>query len=480
MRRHHLSMFYALCASLLTWLLFFPGIYSLDSFFIVIQAISGVHSDAHSPLLSFMLLILLKMIDSLSLVNLIQIVLGYLGLRKFIIAFTKFLGFEKEMVVDRIAVFAIALLSLPITPLSIYLATVWTDTWLVIFLLWVFALLIELYQEPPETSRARFNIRIPFVVLLIALAVAVRPNTPVIFPALALCLERVLNRMQVGRAYKILALSLPIAAYIFFLVLQYDILHLKRSHTEQVSFALDLSSMIVYSPLICRDLSLESCDLVNGVFPPEFVVGRGAIDFAPNQGIMPNEPFYELLNYPRLREEWLIALKDHPILFATVKSLNFFDYILRPSPYFYQKQNTEQIEGYSLVHPFTRPINIWFSVTDWISQNPIFRWISFAHLPWLLINFIGLIICSWLRQDFRYGFLFFLLLVPFSYYVSYLLVLTASEFRFMYPSTLVVQVITLTFLFSQIARWFEKRNAGISPHPVRGNRNAGAESARRA
>jgi hypothetical protein len=62
--------------------------------------------------------------------------------------------------------------------------------------------------------------------------------------------------------------------------------------------------------------------------------------------------------------------------------------------------------------------------------------------------------------------------IPASYYLSYLIALTASDFRFMYPSTLVMQVSVLTTLGSWSANWWlarklAQRAAALPPASVR-------------
>jgi hypothetical protein len=444
--RYPLSLSYSLIAALLIWLVFYPGIFSLDSFFMVFEATSGLHSDAHSPLLPFILSFVLKFAGDLGIAMLIPIVAGFLGLRRLVIALLSFFGADHDTSIDIKASIILLLLSLPLTQLSIYLATLWTDTWLATLLLWILAFMLELYQAPLQDSEKQLLPRIWPLLLLIALAILIRQNAVVMYPALGLCVAWVLREKPLRPLWRVFSLLFPLVIFLLFWGYQYGVLKIMRAHTEQVSFALDFASMVIYDPSICQDLSLEGCDMVLDVFPPDFVVGNGAIDLAPNQGILPNKPFYDLLNYPDLGMELLTAINDHPVLFATIKLLNFMDYIRPDSArYFYQRHNPEEY-----AHPFAPLTNSWFSITDWVLRDPLLRWFSFVHALWLMVNLFGLLICVWLvRRYERARFLGMLLMVPASYYASYLIALTASEFRFMYPSTLVMQVITLTWLFSR-------------------------------
>jgi hypothetical protein len=78
-----------------------------------------------------------------------------------------------------------------------------------------------------------------------------------------------------------------------------------------------------------------------------------------------------------------------------------------------------------------------------------------VHAVWLVINLLGVIALSALTHGRRHHRLLFLrqmLLIPAAYYGGYLIALTTREFRFMYPSMLITQVITLTLLLGVAAR----------------------------
>jgi len=66
---------------------------------------------------------------------------------------------------------------------------------------------------------------------------------------------------------------------------------------------------------------------------------------------------------------------------------------------------------------------------------------------WCLVTgLVALGTVAYARRDHRLLFLCQMLLIPAAYYVGYAIALTTREFRFMYPSMLITQVITLTLL----------------------------------
>ena len=455
-----LSFLYCLIATIFIWLTFYPGVFSADSMFFISESSLKWLSDWHSLLIVFALNFLPRVEQNISVVIFVQIFLGLFGIRQFGIALARLFG-AQEKSLDMIALGLLILLSSPLTPLSIYLATLWTDTWLFISFAWTFALLIEIYQESRSRSFSEIGLKLIFVMIFITVTLLVRSNTPILYPALVVCLQLILRRIPFDYFYKTLLSILPVAIYVLFIFFQYRVFEVKPGHPERAIYALDLASMIVLDPSICRDLSLQGCDLVIGVYTSDFVVGHGAIDFTFNQGRPPYVPYYNLLYYPDLTDEFFDAVRDHPLLFVMVKVLNYFDYISpNASRYFYQNSNFPAPNGFVYLHPFSQLTNRWFSLTNTILRNPVFRCFSFVHAVWLIINLISLAICARLaRRDDRARFIGFILLVPASYYASYLIAFTSSEFRFMYPSMLIVQVITLTFLSSQGAKWLARRKA---------------------
>jgi hypothetical protein len=447
--------------SLASWYVFYPGVMSFDSLYMYYEVQTGLYSDFHPIFLPLILSLILKAGGGLGLVTLVQIVLGSFGIRRFTIALTRFFGIAKEGVIDRIACLIIALLFSPLTPASIYFATLWSDTWLVISLLWCIAFLVEMYQSAYPLNTGGMNIKLAGYLVLSSIALLVRYNALAVYPALAFSLYWVLRQKPFPRLFAVIALPLPVVMLVGFTQYQYKIEKILPSHPQNVAVVLDLASMIEYDPGICTDLYLRSCDIVLREFPPEFIVGDGAIDFTLNQG--KDEvyaPFLHLFFYPRLISEYAEAVHDHPDLLVRVKLLNYLDY-LRPDPtrYFFQDHDPGDVSPTGLSFPLDRPehAQAWFSVTHKTIQNPVLRWFSYVHAPWLVINLLGLMICAFLAARIKKAvFLFLILLIPASYYMSYLITLTASEFRLMYPSTLIVQVIILSFMIANLPNLFKR------------------------
>jgi hypothetical protein len=257
---------------------------------------------------------------------------------------------------------------------------------------------------------------------------------------------------------------MPLVICLLFFVLQYQVIGVRRAHQERVVFALDLASMIVSDPKLCQDLPLESCHTITGRITKDFIVGRGAIDHTLNQGLGTMEPtFLALASSPSLVPDLWLAATHRPLTFVRVKLLNYWDYVRPRDRYYFQSflhPNNMQLAS----DPRGEPVrNQLFVLLHGVYEHPALRFISFVHLPWLVINLAGLGLCFNCRSRCKQSrILGAVLLVPATYYGSYLLALTASDFRFMYPAMLLVQVV----LIGVLPAWWAANDRSRRPGSV--------------
>jgi hypothetical protein len=454
-----LSLIYSILISSVTWLIFSPGILSLDSLYMYLEAAHKfAYTDEKALLLPLSLSLLLKVGGSLSLLILFQCLAGFLAVRYLALCVSALFQIENKLR-DLISLLVLFILSSPLSLLFIYLVTFWMDTWLGIILLLASGLLVELYFNA-KLSPLGFKIRVLMLIFVISLALLVRLNAVILYPALCLALERVLHHRSVPAGFRLTIAFSPVLIFLSFMFFQYGVLNVARSHQEHTVYALDVASVLKYDPVICEKAILSACDVLSDDYPCNFVVGMGAVDCTYDQakGLI-YRPFYFLRNNSALGTDYWYIIREDTLTWLIVKFLNFSDY-LRPVTYryFYQVQDPGLLKQADLLasSTFSELRARIYSQLNWISTNPVLRWLSFVHLPWLIMDVLGIIACIVfaLRSIGRDKLLFFALIlsIPASYYFSYLIALTASDFRFMYPSTLVMQVITLTCLFSVVAK----------------------------
>jgi hypothetical protein len=158
-------------------------------------------------------------------------------------------------------------------------------------------------------------------------------------------------------------------------------------------------------------------------------------------------------DYARMRAEYLTALERLPLALVRVKieaftqllgwqeTFAFFFAAINPNPY-----------GLAF-DPRFAGVRAWLVEWTQLVATTGWRWIFGVHLVWLLINgcWVAAAVVRWRRSGERAWLLLGgVTLVPLSYYASYLLATTAHDFRFMYPATLTVQVMSLSALVGSI------------------------------
>ena len=466
--KNPLSLLFSIVFSVLVWLVFYPAILSLDSVYMYLEAASKFgFTDEKALLLPFALSLILKAGGNLSILILFQCLAGFLAIRFLALSLAACFKFE-EKTGDLIVFLVLFVLSSPLFLTSIYLVTFWMDTWLAIILLLASALLIELYFSIDINTNS-YTFRIIVLCVVVSMALLVRLNSFVLYPVMALALERVLHQGIIKVRYKVVIILCPIFIFGLFMFLQYDILKVTRSHQDHTVFAVDVASVLEYDPSICEKALLSACDVLTDYYPCNFQVGMGALDCTYDQSKgMVYRPFYFLRNNSAMESDYRYIIQEHTLTWLAVKLLNFSDY-LRPvtNRYFFQVQDPVLLKEANLVTSprFSFLRERIFSELIWVSQEPILRWFSFVHLPWLVIDVCGIVACILIalrsRQRDKYLFFAIILTIPASYYISYLIAITASDFRFMYPSTLVMQVITLTCMFSVAAEKIRLRKQGL-------------------
>lgn len=473
--KYPISMIFSIVIAMMTWIIFAPGILSLDSLYMVLEASDKfAYTDEKALLLPLFLSLILKAGGTLSGLMLFQSFAGIFAVRYAVLSLSGFFQLDNRSR-DLIALAIILLLASPLSLLVIYTATFWMDTWLGIFMLIATGLLIELYLRRDLTPIA-FKLRVLSLVLAISLTMLVRLNAVILFPFLGLALERVLNRRSITAGYRFAFAFCPLMIFLSFIYFQNNVLKVVHSHQEHTVFALDVASVLKYDPMICEKALLSACDVLSDQYPCKFIVGMGAVDCTYDQarGLI-YRPFYFLRNNTALEADFRYIVTEHTLAWLTVKALNFYDY-LRPVSYryFYQTQDTALLKqaGINPDLRFSFFRSVIYAELNWISVNPVLRWFSFVHLPWFILDLIGIVAIGIkarlsINRD-KLLFLAIIFSIPASYYLSYLIALTASDFRFMYPSTLLMQVFMLTILLSEaLERIINKISHARSQFPGR-------------
>jgi hypothetical protein len=430
------------------WRVFFPGLMSTDSIAQYRQALTGEYSDWHPPLMSIVLKIVLASGGALGILMLGQCVAGVFGIRALAAGCLR-LFYGGRIALRRaawISWLVLPVLLLPVTPLAFYLMTFWKDAWAMVFLLWIGALALDLLRRGPSLKRALL-----LAVLGAALGM-VRHNAVILLPLVGLVLWMG-TRRSFRRAGALALAAAPIVLYLLANPLIDLVFGVEELHTDSAVMALDLVGLCAKSRAVCHRLPWTESHILDPAALPGY--RPGDIGF-----IFWDEPRHVdpaiRLDYPRLRAEYLRAVREFPLRLAEVK-LEAFETLLGIDRtfYFFHDSIVENPFGLAL-NARLAPVRTWLSqVTEDVAEHRFLRWISGVHAVWIAANVLWVagLLGAWLRsRDFQYLFLGCLLLIPLGYYFSYLFASPAHDFRFMYPSTLMVQCVTLSWLIGGLAQ----------------------------
>jgi hypothetical protein len=435
--------------ALFIWRLFFPGLMSQDSISQYGQAVDGLYKDWHPPLMAIVLRTVLGLGGALGLLMLGQCLAGVLGVRALAQGSLELLYGDR--IPPRRAAWlpplVLLLLLAPVSPLAFYLMTFWKDAWAAVFLLWIGALAIGLFLRGAERRR------VALLVLLSVLLGLVRHNAVVILPVLGLMLWLGLRRAEMGRPAALAAAAAPLALWLAANPLIDGFFQVKKMHPDSQIMVLDLVGLCAAGRGVCAELPWTRSHIrdearLAGYRP-------GDIGFIFWDDPSPVDPAMRL-DYPRLRAEYLRAVRTFPLELARVKLAAFKPLLgFHQTSYFFHDTIVDNPYGLRLNDRFARVRQSLTWRVAKVSEDPVLRWICGVHLVWMGVNVLW--VAALLALSFRPGlerfrFLACLMLVPLGYYLSYLAASPTHDYRFMYPSTLMVQCVTLSWLLGGLAR----------------------------
>ncbi|HEY2291536.1 MAG TPA: hypothetical protein VGM86_12620 [Thermoanaerobaculia bacterium] len=437
----------AVAVALALWRLFFPGLMSQDSIIQYGQAVTGQYNDWQPPLMAIVLRAVLGLGGALGLLMLAQCLAGVFGVRALARESLELLCGDR--VPPRraawLALLVLLLLLLPWSPLAFYLMTFWKDAWAAVFLLWIGALAIALFRRGAEPRR------VALLVVLSALLGLVRHNAVAILPLLGLVLWLGLRRAGVGRRAALALAAAPLALWLVANPLIDALFRVEKLHPDSQIMALDLVGLCAAGRDLCAELPWTRSHVRDEAGLARYRPGDIGLIFWDDPSPVDKTM---RLDYPRLRAEYLHAVRRFPGELARVKLAAFETLLgIDQTSYFFHGTIVENPYGLRLADRFAPARERLRGVVTGVAESG-WRWLGGVHLVWIAVNVLWvavLLALSFRSGDGRYRFLACLLLVPLGYYLSYLAATPTHDYRFMYPSTLMVQCVTISWLLSWLA-----------------------------
>jgi hypothetical protein len=440
-----------LALAAIVWRVFFPALMSYDSFVQFREAWAGIYDDWHPPLMAIVLHGFLKLGRGIGAVMLVQCLAGLFGVRALVLAWLA--AFFGPAVPPRraegIALLTVLLLVLPVSPLPFYLATFWKDSWAAVLMLWTCAVSFRLLSESLEADAAGSRRLWPRVLALVALSAAlgmVRHNAVVTLPFAGLVLA-----MAVRRASRALALVMVVVPLLVCAAAERAIgavFHVREVHLERHMMAFDLLGVCALDAKACDAFPFFERHIVAADYARRYVPGDMGESFWSGPPVLdPDVTRHAGL----LRAEYLRAALRFPALFARVK-LEAFAPLLDPrETHHFIYLGMDPNEFGLRLNPRFAPLRAGLTrlTVEAGEKNPLLRPLSGIHLVWLVAAavWIAALLASPHRRP-----LAVVILLPLSFYLSYLLATPAADYRFMYPATLAVQVVTVAWAVGALPR----------------------------
>ena len=429
------------------WIIYWPGIFSPDSIIHYINALDGRYLAHHPVLIPYILSLFLSVGIDISFIILLQSQAGLFGLfflaeRIARVALSK----GPKTAPSLIAGFVVFFLLLPISPLPMYLLTLWKDTWFFILLMWIGVLGIGLIHQKNNRLLLSF-------IALSSLAFCFRPNGVIFIIWMAVFIYWILQKNHPRWASFLISLS-PIVLSLSILILAKVFLPIIPSYPFQTVMGVDLVGLLKYNPDLMERLPYTASYLKESTYKKNFRYGMEP-DLR-NGLVLTDTKFYDTAHKNNeLLREYKEALKSLPTSLLWVKIKSFISLLTAQNYYWYEtgidesavlkygggRDTTDlgltRTEWASPIRNFIR--KIW----DTLGNDPLINPFGSSHLPWV---FIMIIIPCLIRSPLS----LFLSGLPLSYTCSYFLGVAAYDFRYLYPSTLFIQTVILSVAFSYV------------------------------
>lgn len=478
--------------AIIIWQIFYPGLMSPDSLDQYGQALSGVYNDWHPPVMSIILHFIMKLGGGIGLMILLQCLAALFGMRSamsLLLIFFSGGGRISRPTARWVATLVTVLFLIPfLTPFGLFSVIFWKDAWIAIASLWIISYILWLFLNHVSLNQRAFLIHVVLLSAGSALMVLTRHNAIVMSPIICIILA-ILIGLKLGRKW-VIAGALPLVLALILNPVIYTVFNVGRTYTGNTVLSSDLAVMLkLYPeldsefPLSARHKNAPTVLLTdNGGLWNETTEGKPCpyINKKSCDSEMPLACFGNPENTflieandcympvgrdnPLLKAEYYRAWTRHPIRLLKAKTYLFTQML--------NSNNWQAFEipceisgntmGLKLNDNFARSRETICYLSHEVANKGYFNWISGIHPLWLVLN-IFLVIYFALKflfkRDTKSVFLFLLFLMPLSYYLSYILAATTPDYRFMYPSTLMMQVIFVSLVISTAPDIYRKFRA---------------------
>jgi hypothetical protein len=315
-----------------------------------------------------------------------------------------------------------------------------------VFLFALSACAMYLQRRGPTLSRRGYVAGVVTFLALTELLLLARYNAVIAIPAILWCLWQVLR----GRAVSAWLTGAVVCSVVpmYFVISEgmcaaFGVL---RFHPENQVIVLDLVGFFVMDDRYLDEFPYAR-SLLNGEgYRRDYVFGDVVpLLFQRDRPKIVHDVFFQDdgRRNASLRSEYRHAALHHPALLMKIKWLGFLGLI---GPFERTHIVPEDVPNDRYLNPFMETPRTAILQFDQSLMSRVPGWLFASHAPWIMVNFVALLAAgaAWARGRSGARFLFAWLLIPASYYASYLLAAVGHDYRYMYPATLMIQAMLLT------------------------------------
>lgn len=443
-RARRLAALVAIAIGTFQWLVFRPGILTSDTVFQYREAAIGQFSNVHPPLMALVFAAWRSAgigIGTLMWLQAVALNFGVLVLALTVLR--RCVGDSSQRLTGQMFGAGLLVLSPLLSPCLFYGATFWKDVWLAIALLFLAVAYLRLV-DPGRTKRFR---TFGLLLAMVAVVPSLRHNAVVVVPCLGWLVWHgaPFRGWRARMAVTVLTLSLA-------LVLPQGIMRCcgaRDADPVGQVLALDLVGLWKAHPE-CR----ASLPHVQANVHPDLVHAR--YRFGHVAQLLWSEPVIVkagMFESEPLHAEWWRAWKEFPLQMAEMKLRAFWPALgLGERLTHYWFEHGEWCEDLGLRHEgWSDARRALLGFGDyWVRHQKKLRWIGRVHGVWLVLAACLWMVALYCRVSTAgFGGLAFLAL---AYYGGFVLASVMPDYRFMFPATLLMQVVLIGGAFGALAR----------------------------
>lgn len=458
---------------------FDPGFYSPDSIDQVSQAQIGQFWDQHPVAMALFLQAWLKIGLTIRDLIFVQALAGLLGVQYTAMRVLDWMPNIQRSWRPWIACLIAVLLCTPLSPLPWYLNTLWKDTWTAILFVWVGGIslrMIRAYRKP-DLNPWMMGFRWLGCFALMQSIVLIRHNALALVPILVLLLTLL---------FPIKRIAIRVPVFVVLLVVMVGMnpfLHsMAGTHRTYMKYQLCMMDLIGIAKL--RPDAMEHLPYTAESLMPGW---EERFEWANIYPVSFYRPLIVTEEYgcwtkrnPRLEAEYREAWKRFPLLMLRVKWEHYCRLFgIQYTHYWHHR--TIDSNNLGIHERFaTKPLRTRMSDLSFrVSESPL-RWFGGVHAVWVGLNLLagGALVAGLIRilrasvREFGWTWkagsgevvqhlsLLFLVLLPLGYAATFFVSSPARDFRYMYPSTLLMQVWAFSFISGWVLNRLSKKQAG--------------------